>query len=109
MFNNFNNLLELIEEDTELAGKFLSNLSKVYRYIITNLDRNLIPVADEIKFLDSYLYLMKVRHNEGVIAKSKSGRQTMQRFSSSGCIAASCRKRNKNTTAFHLNIRWLST
>ena len=29
MFNNFNNLLELIEEDTELAGKFLSNLSKV--------------------------------------------------------------------------------
>ena len=39
----FNNLLELIEEDTKLAGKFLSNLSKVYRYIITNLDRNLIP------------------------------------------------------------------
>ncbi len=69
MFNNFNNLLELIEEDSGLAGKFLSNLSKVYRYIITNLDRNLIPVADEIKFLDSYLYLMKVRHDEGVIAK----------------------------------------
>ena len=36
MFNNFNNLLELIEEDTKLR-KFLSNLSKVYRYIITNL------------------------------------------------------------------------
>ena len=76
MFNNFNNLLELIEEDSRLAGKFLSNLSKVYRYIITNLDRNLIPVVDEIKFLDSYLYLMKVRHDEGVIAKvSPSVRQ----------------------------------
>ena len=73
MFNNFNNLLELIEEDSGLAGKFLSNLSKVYRYIITNLDRNLIPVADEIKFLDSYLYLMKVRHDEGVIAKISPG------------------------------------
>ena len=68
-----NNLLELIEEDSGLAGKFLSNLSKVYRYIITNLDRNLIPVADEIKFLDSYLYLMKVRHDEGVIAKVSPG------------------------------------
>lgn len=67
MFNNFNNLLELIEVDTALAGQFLSHLSKVYRYIIANLDRNLIPVADEIKFLDSYLYLMKVRHDEGVI------------------------------------------
>ena len=73
MFNNFNNLLELIEEDTGLAGKFLSHLSKVYRCIITNLDRNLIPVADEIKFLDSYLYLMKVRHDEGVIAKVSPG------------------------------------
>ena len=67
MFNNFNNLLELIEEDTKLAGKFLSNLSKVYQYIITNLDRNLIPVRDEIKFLESYLYLMQVRHVGGVV------------------------------------------
>lgn len=69
MFNSFNNLLELIEEDAGLAGKFLNNLSKVYRYIIVNLDRNLIPVADEIKFLDSYLFLMKIRHSGGVIAK----------------------------------------
>lgn len=69
MFNSFNNLLELIEEDAGLAGKFLNNLSKVYRYIIVNLDRDLIPIADEIKFLDSYLYLMKVRHAGGVIAK----------------------------------------
>lgn len=68
MFNNFNNLLELIEEDTKLASKFLSNLSKVYRYIIANLDRDLIPIADEIKFLDSYLYMMKVRHSDGVVA-----------------------------------------
>ena len=45
----------------------LSNLSKVYRYIITNLDRNLIPVRDEIKFLESYLYLMQVRHVGGVV------------------------------------------
>lgn len=69
MFNNFNNLLALIEEDTELAGKFLNNLSRVYRYIIANLDRNLIPISDEIKFLNSYLYLMKVRHEEGIITK----------------------------------------
>ena len=69
MFNSFNNLLELIEEDGKLAGTFLDNLSKVYRYIIANLDRNLIPVADEIKFLDSYLFLMKERHGGGVVAK----------------------------------------
>lgn len=69
MFNSFNNLMELIEEDTVLAGKFLGNLSKVYRYITANLDRDLIPVKEEIRFLESYLYLMKIRHSEGVIAR----------------------------------------
>lgn len=69
MFNNFNNLLELIEEDTGLASKFLSNLSKVYRYIIANLDKSLIPVAEEMKFLDSYLYLMKVRYAESIMIR----------------------------------------
>ena len=66
MFNNFNNLLELIEEDTKLAGKFLSNLSKVYRYIITNLDRTPITVSAALKFLESYLNLMPARHVGGV-------------------------------------------
>lgn len=69
MFNNFNNLMALIEEDTQQAETFLSNLSKVYRYIIANIDRDLIPIADEIKFLHSYLYLMKVRHGIGVVIR----------------------------------------
>src|SRR5574344_659217 len=34
----------------------------------SDLDRDLIPIADEIKFLDSYLYMMKVRHSDGVVA-----------------------------------------
>lgn len=66
MFNSFNNLLSLIEEDSKLAEKFLTNLSKVYRYIIANLERDLIPVPDEIKFLDSYVYLMQVRYDKGI-------------------------------------------
>ena len=108
MFNNFNNLLELIEEDTELAGKFLSNLSKAYRYIITNLDRNLIPVADEIKFLDSYLYLMKVRHNEGVIAKVSPGVRQCKGFLPPAVLQLLVENAIKHNS-FHLNIRWLST
>lgn len=69
MFNNFNNLMDLIEVDTQQAETFLNNLSKVYRYIIANLDRNLIPIADEMKFLHSYLYLMKVRHGTDIITR----------------------------------------
>lgn len=67
MFNNFSILSELIEENPSLAECFLSNLSKVYRYIIQNLERTVIPVSEEIRFLDSYIYLIKMRYGESVI------------------------------------------
>lgn len=67
MFNNFSILSELIEENPALAECFLSNLSKVYRYIIQNLERTVISVCEEIRFLDSYLYLIKMRYGESVV------------------------------------------
>lgn len=67
MFNNFSILSGLIESDPDEADKFLTQLTKVYRYITLNLERDLIPVADEIVFLDSYLYLIRMRHGNNII------------------------------------------
>ena len=69
MFNNFSILSELIVEDRQLAVKFLNKLSKVYRYVIQNYDRDTVPIADELNFLDAYFYLMEIRY-EGAIAIS---------------------------------------
>lgn len=67
MFNNFSILTELIMEDSRLAVKFLGKLSKVYRYIIQNYDRDTVPLADELAFLDSYLYLMYMRDGDSIV------------------------------------------
>lgn len=67
LFNNFSTLSDLIETNKELAEDFLSHLSKVYRHILRNLNRDLIFVADEIAFLDSYVSLMKLRHGDSLI------------------------------------------
>lgn len=67
MFNNFCILTELIMEDSRLAVKFLGKLSKVYRYIIQNYDRDTVPLADELAFLDSYLYLMYMRYGDSIV------------------------------------------
>lgn len=66
LFNNFSTLSELIESDPETASIFLSHLSKVYRHIVRNLNVNLIDVTDELKFIDSYVYLMRLRHGDGI-------------------------------------------
>ncbi|HUH32505.1 MAG TPA: histidine kinase, partial [Daejeonella sp.] len=45
---------------------FLDNLAKVYRYMIGNIDRDIISVEDEICFANAYFYLMKIRLGENV-------------------------------------------
>lgn len=66
MFNNFS---ILIEEDRVLAGKFLANLSKVYRYIIQNMKHHKVPVGEEIALLDAYLYLIEMRYGKAVVVR----------------------------------------
>lgn len=67
LFNNFSTLSDLIESDPEGASVFLSHLSKVYRHIVRNLTVNLIDIKDELEFIDSYGYLMLLRHGKGIV------------------------------------------
>jgi two-component system, LytTR family, sensor kinase len=67
MFNNFSTLSELISEDRDLAQAFIENLSKVYRYMILNIHYNTISLQKELKFIQSYIYLISIRHGSNVV------------------------------------------
>ncbi|MEC5146354.1 histidine kinase [Chitinophaga sp. 212800010-3] len=66
MFNNFSTLSALIEEDKDLAMSFLENLARVYRYMILNLNNDIISLKEELKFIQAYIYLIKIRHGDNV-------------------------------------------
>lgn len=66
LFNNFSTLSALIEEDAALASSFLEKLSKVYRYMITNLNNDVISLQDELNFIAAYSFLIRIRHGENV-------------------------------------------
>ncbi|MBO9638346.1 sensor histidine kinase [Siphonobacter aquaeclarae] len=66
MFNNFSTLSELINDDPAVATRFLDNLSRVYRYMIQNVKRDLVQLGDELAFVKAYLYLIRIRHGENV-------------------------------------------
>lgn len=66
MFNNFSILSELIEEDPKIATHFLGQLSNVYRYVIGNARKDLVPLGEEVTFLTSYIYLLKIRYEDDV-------------------------------------------
>ena len=65
LFNSFNTLSSLIEEDEERAEKFLDELSKVYRYLLRNNEKGMSTVDEEIKFILSYSKLLETRYGDG--------------------------------------------
>lgn len=66
LFNSLNVLTSLIEENPRQAEKFTTKLSKVYRYVLEQKDKDLIPLEEELKFAKSYMELLKMRFEDGI-------------------------------------------
>jgi LytS/YehU family sensor histidine kinase len=66
LFNCFNTLSSLINEDAKKAELFLDELSKVYRYLLRNNEAGLSTLQNELKFIESYFRLLKTRHGDAV-------------------------------------------
>jgi len=66
LFNCFNTLSGLIEENEQEAEQFLDEMTKVHRYLLRGDDEYLVPLLDEMKFASSYLYLTKARFGNAI-------------------------------------------
>lgn len=64
LFNSLNSLSLLVREDQKAAGKFINKLSFLYRYILQSKDQDLVTLKEELKFLESYIFLIKHRYQE---------------------------------------------
>ncbi|WP_127123659.1 histidine kinase [Chryseotalea sanaruensis] len=64
LFNSLNALTNLVYEDQDKAAKFIKQLSEVYRYVLDTRDKELVPIADELRFLESYTYLQRIRFGD---------------------------------------------
>lgn len=61
LFNNLNSLTSLISTNPEKAIDFVKKLSEVYRYVLDQKDHELVALETEMKFLESYVFLQKIR------------------------------------------------
>jgi len=67
VFNNLSVLSELLLKDPQLGYEYTENFTKVYRYLLVNSKKKLISLADELKFLDAYLFLIRHRMGGGCV------------------------------------------
>jgi sensor histidine kinase YesM len=66
LFNSLNVLSSLIEENPENAQKFTTSLSKIYRYVLEQKDKELVSVEEELAFAKTYMNLLKMRFENSI-------------------------------------------
>lgn len=67
LFNSLNVLTSLIDENPEAATKFTTLLSKVYRYVLEQKNKELVTVEEELNFARQYMSLINMRFEDSIV------------------------------------------
>lgn len=69
LFNSLNVLASLIKVDPDLAESFTEKLSKVYRYVLENKEKDMVSLVTEMDFINSYIFLLNIRFKGKIFVK----------------------------------------
>ncbi len=67
LFNSLNVLDALIDENPPQAQRFTASMSKIYRYVLDQKDKETVTVAEEVDFARTYAELLKTRFEDSVL------------------------------------------
>ncbi len=67
LFNSMNILAALIPSDPDKAVAFTTRFAKLYRKVLELRDQLIIPLSQELEFVDSFLFLQKMRFADSLI------------------------------------------
>jgi two-component system, LytTR family, sensor kinase len=67
LFNTLNNIYALARKRSEHTAEVVMRLSKLLRFMLYESKSNLITIADELKMLDDYIALEKIRYDRLII------------------------------------------
>lgn len=80
LFNSLNVLSSLIKKDTAKAEEFVEDFARVYRYVLDVRDEMVVPLSSELKFMEAYVSLQKIRFGKGFQIKVNINPRPMTLF-----------------------------
>ncbi|MBN1791894.1 MAG: histidine kinase [Bacteroidales bacterium] len=66
LFNSLSVLSSLVEKDVPQSQLFIKQLSDIYRYVLEQKGKELVPLETELDFAKSFIDLHKIRHGENL-------------------------------------------
>ncbi len=71
LFNNLSVLTSLVYKNQDKAADFITELAKVYRYVLDTKNAELVPLQEELDFINHYIYLQKIRFEDSILFEIK--------------------------------------
>ena len=108
LFNSLNVLSSLIDENPHQAQRFTASMSKIYRYVLEQKDKELVTVEEEIEFAKTYCNLLKTRFEDSVSFDFKVNENVLKSFVvplSLQLLLENCIKHNFATSSKPLHIK----
>lgn len=108
IFNSLNAMSHLILNNPMRAHLFNNNLSQVFKYFLLNKNKTLIPLQEELAFIESYFFLLEIRYESKIRLQMTLGENV------AGLMIPPCAmqvlienaiKHNEFSTAIPLNIK----
>lgn len=62
LFNALNTLNHLIQTEPATAYSYNNKLAQVYKYFLSNKNNELVPLENELNFIEDYYYLLQLRY-----------------------------------------------
>ena len=75
LFNSLTALKTLIREAPETAQNYVNNLSRALRYTLQSNEKQLVTLKEEMSFMDSYIYLIKLRFDTNLSVSISLGEE----------------------------------
>ena len=108
LFNSLNVLSSLIDENPSQAQRFTASMSKIYRYVLEQKDKELVTVEEELNFAKTYCDLLKTRFEDSVSFDFRVNEKDLKFYVvplSLQLLLENCIKHNFATSAKPLHIQ----
>lgn len=111
LFNSLNVLSALIDENPAQAQHFTADMSKIYRYVLEQRDKEVVEVREEIEFARTYCGLLKTRFEDSVLFTFEVSEEVQNKYVvplALQLLLENCIKHNFATGAKPLQVRIFS-
>lgn len=108
LFNSFSTLMSVIETDSGQAVDYVGKLSDYFRNILQYRDSQLIQLKEELRLLETYIFLQQKRYGSSLIINISLADEILQTFippMSLQMLAENAMKHNLITRQNPLQIR----